>query len=193
LLRQRHFVAFLACACTFIAGHSSYDLCGSLFFRDLGASGDAIGLLWVTGVSGEIALFFLAAPLARRVRPERLLVLAYACGALRWLLTSLLPGFEHAFWVQPLHGVSFGVTWLASLAYVRRVAGPRLAGGAQGLFMAAQAAGGALGMLGWGPLYERSGGRTVFALAAGLSLLAALLALAALRGAPSERRADGRV
>ena len=47
--------------------------------------------------------------------------------------------------------------------------------------MAAHAVGGVLGMLGWGPLYARSGGEAVFLGAASLSGLAAVLALAMLR------------
>jgi PPP family 3-phenylpropionic acid transporter len=181
LLSDRRMLVFLACASLFMAGHTSYDLCGSLFFRDLGASGDTIGLLWSTGVIAEIAILVLAGPLVERIAPHRLLAIAYCAGALRWLLTSRLPGPLWAFPVQALHGVTFGLTWLASLAYVRRAATAQLAGSAQGLFMAAQATGGVLGMLAWGPLYERHGGRIVFTIAGCLAAGAAITALALLR------------
>jgi len=180
LLGKRSFVVFLVCSAIFSASHSSYDLCSSLFFRDLGASAQTIGLLWASGVAAEVALLAAAGSALRALRPELLLVLAYGGGALRWLLTSLLPSTDFAFMVQPLHGVSFGLVWLSSLEYVRRSSEPATLGSAQGSFMAANALGGVLGMLAWGPLYVTYGGSKVFALATVLSLCAAALAYAAL-------------
>lgn len=180
LLSQRGFVVFLACSTTFAASHASYDLCGSLFFRDLGASGQTIGLLWVCSVLAEIVLLAGAGSTLRGVRPELLLAVAYAGGGLRWVLMSLLPSTYLAFPVQPLHAISFGLVWLSSLEYVRRSSEPHTLGGAQGLFMAANAVGGVLGMLTWGPLYAAHGGVVVFRVASLLSMLAAALAYGSL-------------
>jgi len=82
--------------------------------------------------------------------------------------------------LQPLHAISFALTWTASLEYVRRSSEPHLFGSAQGAFMAANAVGSVVGMLTWGPLYASAGGATVFRVAAALSCGAALLAYAAL-------------
>jgi MFS transporter, PPP family, 3-phenylpropionic acid transporter len=175
LLGQRGFVVFLVCSGASAASHVSYDLCGSLFFRDLGASGKTIGLLWTSGVVAEIALLGTASRW-RVLRPELLLVVAYGGGALRWFLTSQLASTDLAFLVQPLHALSFGLVWLSSLDYVRRSSEPRALGSAQGLFMAANACGGVIGMLIWGPLYASHGGASVFLLATSGSLGAAALA-----------------
>jgi PPP family 3-phenylpropionic acid transporter len=180
LLGRRRFVVFLICSATFAASHSSYDLCGSLFFRDLGASGNTLGLLYATGLLAEIGLMAWASAGLRRVSPELLLVCAYAGGALRWLLMSLLSSTAFAFLLQPLHAISFGLVWLSSLEYVRRSSEPQTLGGAQGAFMAANAVGGVLGMLLWGPLYASQGGPLVFLIAAALSIGAAALAYGAL-------------
>lgn len=178
-LGQRRFVVFLAGALLSAASHSSYDLCGSLLFRDLGASEDTIGLLYGAAVLAEIALLAGAGPLFRRLRPELVLGAAYAGAALRWVCLSLLASTSLAFVLQPLHAVSFGLMWMGSLEYVRRAVLPEVLGRAQGAFMAANAAGGVLGMLSWGPLYASRGGPFVFRSAALLSLgAAALMALA---------------
>jgi PPP family 3-phenylpropionic acid transporter len=174
LLGQRRFVLFLGCLTLFGVSHSSYDLCGSLWFRDLGASRDMLGWLWATGVLAEIVLFAKAAPYVSKFGGERLLVLSFALAALRWLVTALLPGPAYAFWVQPLHAASFGLAWLGSLEFAQRWAAPHALGSAQGLLMAASAAGSACGMLVWGPLYAAYGGSGVFLVAAALSVLAAL-------------------
>jgi PPP family 3-phenylpropionic acid transporter len=178
LLGQPSFPAFLVGSALAAASHSSYDLCGSLFFRDLGASDDTIGLLYGTAVLAEIVLLAAAGPLWSRLRPELVLGVAYAGAALRWTCLSLLTSTSLAFLLQPLHAVSFGLMWMASLEYVRRVSAPEALGSAQGAFMAANASGGVLGMLSWGTLYASHGGPFVFRVAALLSLAAAgLMAL----------------
>jgi MFS transporter, PPP family, 3-phenylpropionic acid transporter len=191
LLGRPSFVVFLICSATFAASHSSYDLCGSLFFRDLGASGNTLGLLYATGVVAEIGLMAWGSASLRRVSPELLLACSYAGGALRWLLMSLLGSTELAFLLQPMHAISFGLVWLSSLEYVRRSSEPHTLGGAQGAFMAANALGGVLGLLIWGPLYASRGGALVFLFAAGLSVCAAALAYGALYRHARARTARG--
>jgi PPP family 3-phenylpropionic acid transporter len=121
-----------------------------------------------------------AAPLLARTPPARLLAFAYLGGALRWLCLALLPRAALGFLFQPLHAVSFGLVWLASLELVRRSSEPAALGSGQGLFMAANATGSVFGMLVWGPLYAAQGGRVIYAAATGLALGAAALCYALL-------------
>ncbi|MEY4547512.1 MAG: hypothetical protein RL685_3707 [Pseudomonadota bacterium] len=176
LARQPRMLLLLLGSSLFSFSHASYDLCGSLAFRDLGASTDIIGLLWATGVVAEILLLARATRLLQAARPEYLLVVAYAIGALRWLGMSVLPSAELGFLLQPLHGISFGLVWISSLEVVRRASGPGALGGAQGAFMAANSAGGTLGILVFGPLYAASGAAGVYQLAALVACGAAVLA-----------------
>lgn len=166
MVRQPRMLLLLLGASLFSFSHASYDLCGSLAFRDLGASGHIIGLLWATGVVAEILLLARATRLLRAARAERLLVASYAVGALRWLGMSVLPSAELGFLLQPLHGISFGLVWISSLEVLRRASGPSALGGAQGVFMAANSAGGTLGILVFGPLYAARGAAGVYQLAA---------------------------
>lgn len=180
----RAFLPFALCSALSAASTSSYDLCGALLFRDLGASGERIGLLYGTAVLAEVVLLATAGPLLARVGPERMLVISYATTALRWLGTACLSSSLVAFTLQPLHAFSFALTWISSLEYVRRASGPHSLGGAQGGFMAATAVGGVLGMLSWGPLYASHGAGVVFMSASVLAMAAALVAFATLvRGA----------
>ena len=176
LVRQPRVALLLCGSSLFAMSHASYDLCGSLAFRDLGASGDTIGQLWATGVLAEILVLAAASRLFQSGRPERLLVLSYGVGALRWLAMSALPNTELAFLLQPLHGISFGLVWLSSLEVLRRVAEPSALGGAQGALMAANSIGGTLGILVFGPLYAARGAASVFHLATLLAGAALLLA-----------------
>jgi hypothetical protein len=88
---------------------------------------------------------------------------------------AFLPSAGFAFWLQPLHGFSFGLVWLSSLEVLKRAAGLHALGGAQGLLMAANAAGGTLGIMVFGPLYAARGGGSVFLVAGVLAFVAALL------------------
>jgi MFS transporter, PPP family, 3-phenylpropionic acid transporter len=180
MVRQPRMLLLLLGSSLFSFSHASYDLCGSLAFRDLGASSDIIGLLWATGVVAEILLLARATRLLQAARPEHLLVASYGIGALRWLGMSLLPSAELGFLLQPLHGISFGLVWISSLEVLRRASGPGALGGAQGAFMAANSAGGTLGILVFGPLYAASGAAGVYQLAALLACGAALLMALAL-------------
>jgi hypothetical protein len=89
---------------------------------------------------------------------------------------SVLPSAELGFLLQPLHGISFGLVWISSLEVLRRASGPAALGGAQGVFMAANSAGGTLGLLVFGPLYAARGASGVYQLAALAACGAVLLA-----------------
>lgn len=180
LFRQPRVALLLCGSSVFAMSHASYDLCGSLAFRDLGAGGDAIGQLWAVGVVAEILVLALASRLFQSARPEQLLVLSYGVGALRWLAMSALSRVELGFLIQPLHGISFGLVWISSLEVLRRNAEPGALGGAQGALMATNSIGGTLGILVFGPLYAARGAGSVFQLATLLACGAVLLAAVAL-------------
>lgn len=179
-LKNPRFLVFLLITALFQIANISYQLCGTLFFRDLGASGTQTGLLWGVGVVAEVGVMLGAKGLMERYRPETLLTAAMLTGVLRWGVTSVLTSPGPAFVTQALHGITFGLTLLCSLAFVKQVAPTRHLGKYQGLFMMAQSIGGVLGTLLWGPIYAGSGGGRVFGTAAALCLLSATVAYAGL-------------
>lgn len=157
--------------------HSSYDLCFTLHLRDLGASNALVGVSWAIGVSSEVALMAGATLVFRRFTPPWLLVIAFSGAALRWTLIASVASIPALLALQPLHGLSFALMWLASLAYVKESAPRSALATAQGLFSASVAAGSVIGMPLWGALYRRSGGSFTFGLAAFASAAAAGVAL----------------
>ena len=68
-LPGRTFLPFACCTALSAASASSYDLSGPLLFRDLGASGNTIGLLYGTAVLAEVGLLATAGPLLSRLGP----------------------------------------------------------------------------------------------------------------------------
>lgn len=157
--------------------HSSYDLCFTLHLRDLGASNALVGVSWAIGVFSEVALMAGATWIFRRFTPPWLLATAFCGAAVRWTLIASVSSIPALLALQPLHGLSFALMWLASLAYVKESAPSDALATAQGLFSAAVAAGSVLGMPLWGALYRGSGGSVTFGVAAFASAAAAGVAL----------------
>jgi PPP family 3-phenylpropionic acid transporter len=177
LLRSPSFVVFLAISFLAYAAHSSYDLCFSLHLRDLGAADRTTGLCWAAGTFFEVVLLRFGDRICARFSPPRLLVFALAGAAGRWTIFTLVRSVPVLLALSPLHAVSFATWWLASVAHVKARAPAHALAAAQGLFAASMGAGTVLGMLVWGPLYRRAGGEAVFAVAAAVSLSAAILAV----------------
>lgn len=169
---------FLAGAFLAQAGHVCYDMRLSSYLRDRGASQPFTSLTWSLGVLAEIVVMASFTAIAERARPPVLIAFAYAAASLRWLLMAVLPGTLPILLMTPLHALSFGVVWVASLAFVKERAPGYMLGTAQGLFQAVVGAGSVCGMLVWGPLYEKRGGEVTFATAAIVSACAFAMAVA---------------
>jgi PPP family 3-phenylpropionic acid transporter len=178
LLRAPDFRLFLLTSFLSQVAHSAYDLGYTLHLRDLGVSGGAIGAAWAIGVVAEIVLMVWAAPLFGRTPAPALLVLGVAGASLRWGLIALVRSEVLLFALQPLHALSFGVVWLASVSYSKDRAAPEILATSQGLFVAATGVGSIVGIFAWGPLYQQAGGRTMFGMASAFAAAATLSALA---------------
>ncbi|MCA9639239.1 MAG: MFS transporter [Myxococcales bacterium] len=177
LLSARRFRLFLLVTFFWFASHSGYDLVIGRHLRDLGGTGSHVGIAWGIGVTAEIVLMAFSAPLFRRYSAGALFSVALFGTMLRWLLLAAAPSLGLALVLQPLHAISFGLTWLSALAVIQEQAPQSARATAQGAFSTASALGGSSGALLWGTLYEAQGGRAVFLVAAGIALLGALTTL----------------
>jgi len=176
LLSAPDFTLFLAVSALSQLAHASYDLCFTLHLHDLGAPGPAAGVLWAAGVGFEVALMVFAERIVTRFSAPPLLAFAVAGAAARWALLASVRSLPVLLALQPLHALSFGLWWVASVSYIKGRAPGHALATAQGLFSAAVAAGAVAGNLAWGGLYRRAGGGVVFAAASAIALGAAVLA-----------------
>jgi PPP family 3-phenylpropionic acid transporter len=174
LVRQRSFQFFLASAFFGQASHSAYDLCSGLLFQDLGG-GSLVGTGWGIGVAAEITMLAGSAYFLARYRALHLRTFALAVTAVRWLLMGSISSVPVLLVLQLLHAITFAMMWFSSIALVKDLSSPRTLGTAQGLFIAASAVGGVLGMLIWGPLYRAGGAGPVFVCAALIALISCLI------------------
>jgi MFS transporter, PPP family, 3-phenylpropionic acid transporter len=176
LLAAPSFALFLVVSTLAQMTHAGYDLCFSLHLRDLGVLDARIGVAWGIGVVSEVVLMAFAERLCARFSAPRLLAFALLGAAARWALLASLRSLPVLLALQPLHALSFGLWWVASVAFVKERAPAQALATAQGLFSAAIAVGSVAGMLVWGAVYRRAGGAAVFGAAGAIALAGALLA-----------------
>jgi MFS transporter, PPP family, 3-phenylpropionic acid transporter len=189
-LGERDFRWFLAAVFLGQCGHVAYDVGFSLHLADLGVPRAWIGVAWALGTGAEVVLMAWSGPMLRRFAASTLLAVALAGAALRWGLLAAVRSPPWLFVLQPLHAVSFGLTWLAAVTYASRRFPARLLGTAQGLFATAMGLGSAAGMVLWSGVYQRSGGAFMFAGAACFAVCASALAVALDRRVRAPVRSD---
>ncbi|MHA7777664.1 MFS transporter [Roseibium sp. M-1] len=136
------------------ASHSAFYGFGTLYWQAMKVPDFAIGLLWATGVSAEIALFTIAGKLAQRFDPPLFLLVAGAAATVRWLLFPFADSIPAMAALQTLHGLSFGAAHLGAVAILARIVPSRWAGTGQGLLATSVGIQMAIGLSLSGALYE---------------------------------------
>lgn len=160
------------------ASHTLLYNFGSIHWRAAGYGETTIGWLWAEGVIAEILLFMFSAKLIRRMPLVRLLVIAGCLAVIRWVLNGLTSSLPLLILTQALHAASFGLTFLATLHYLRETTPPELQASAQGFYAAIGFAplSGLISLIsGW--LYGAAAGQAFFAMA-GMAALGTALAFA---------------
>ena len=110
--------------------------------------------------------------LLARVPAARVFAFALAAAAVRWLLLAIVRAPVGILLLQPLHGITFGLFYVAGVVIIRERAPRAAATAAQGLFSAAYALGGVIGMPVSGQIFMRAGAPALYATAAGIAALA---------------------
>jgi PPP family 3-phenylpropionic acid transporter len=155
LWRDVKFLAVIVGASLIQASHSTFYIFSALQWRDQGLPGSAVAALWALGVIAEIVLFAFSGRL--KLSPISYILIGAAGAALRWGAMSVDPPVFVLPFLQLLHALSFGFTYLGALNYVAGRAAAGQAATAQGhLNVVASAAGGLAAALS-GVLYSDFG------------------------------------
>jgi PPP family 3-phenylpropionic acid transporter len=170
----------LACGFCMTAAHGTLYVFFTLYLERLGYRATTIGVLWTLSVVAEIFVFLFLPQLFRRFSLSAILVASFACAVLRFLL---LGWFADTLWVvamaQLMHAATFGAFHAAAVAAVHRVFPEAAQARGQTLFSSlAYGAGGAVGALAAGGLWELGGPGLAFS----VSALAGLVGLHLARG-----------
>ena len=173
-------VAVIASAALTQASHALIYAFGSLHWRESGASGGFIGLVWAIGVAAEILLFAVASRLAAQRRAPLFLTLGAGFAAARWMLMALDPAGLPLMALATLHAGSFGATHLGSLFLMARLAPAEARARAQGWLSAATGLALMAATAASGPLWRSLGPHAYWIMAA-MAVAAMALAMWAAR------------
>jgi PPP family 3-phenylpropionic acid transporter len=176
LLARRDLWLFFAATVLTQAGGAAYDSCFSLHLARLGYSGRTTGLAFAVGVLAEIVLLAHSQRILNRVGAERLFTASIATAGVRWFLLAHAGTRATLLALQPLHGVTFSLYYVAGVTIVRDRSGAAVPTAAQGLFAAAVGMGSVVGMSFAGALFQQGGGVRLYETAALLALGGAALA-----------------
>lgn len=174
ILRKKEVVALLLATFLLQTSHGPYYAFYSIYLEEAGyASGD-IGQLWALGVIAEIVLFVFMHHLLPRYGARNLLLLAFALTTLRWVLLALfVSSMIVVILVQTLHAASFGIVHAVAIHLIHRFFRGKHQGKGQALYSSLSfGAGGAVGSLYSGYIWDGLGPVWVYLIAAAFSALA---------------------
>lgn len=180
----RREVLFLLAVCFLLqASHGPYYTFYTIYLEDYGYSRKVIGQLWALGVVAEIGLFLVMHRLLPWFGSRGLLLSALALTTVRWVLIG---GFPNSVFVlllaQMLHAASFGIVHAVAIHLIHRFFAGRHQGKGQALYSSTSfGAGGAVGSLYAGHLWSTAGPGVAYAVGAGFSALAFVLAWRGIR------------
>jgi PPP family 3-phenylpropionic acid transporter len=183
VLLRREVFAFLAVCFLMQASHGPYYTFYSIYLEANGYGRIWIGQLWAWGVVAEVLVFLVMHRLLLGWGPRPVLIVSLALAALRWLLIGWLVQQPLALGLaQILHAASFATYHAAAMYLVHQFFVGRHQGRGQALYSSLSfGAGGAVGGLYSGYLWDSAGAPLTYSVGAGLSLVALLLAWALIR------------
>lgn len=113
------------------ASHFGLNAFGALFWVEDGISGTWIGVFWLIAGASEVLTMAVFPQVSRFFSARGFLILAGACVILRWTVLSLSPPVAIIVLTQLLHGITFGLSYLAAVSFIARWSDDRLAAQAQ--------------------------------------------------------------
>ena len=176
MLQPRVLVLFGACFLMSVA-HGPYYTFFSIYLVEHGYAKSAVGGLWALGVICEIGVFFLMPWLVRRFGYTRILLGSFACAILRFLLIGWCVDLLLLLLVaQVLPAATFGAYHAASVGLVHEFFQGRHQSKGQAMFGSlTYGAGGVLGGLASGPIWQHYGASVLYSCSAGMALAGMLL------------------
>lgn len=175
-------ILFLLSAFLLATSFSAVNSFFSIYMDWIEAGESLIGLAWSAGAWMEIPMMLLTGVLIKKFGSTKVLSASFMLFALRWLLYSYIRQPEIALAVQLLHGVSFSLYMVASVAFVSQKAPIGLGATAQALLnMATWGLGSIVGSLAGGYTYEQYGLPVMFRVLFGFAIAGLLLFLVSSR------------
>lgn len=177
VLARREVKALLLSCFLVQVSHGPYYTFFSIYLEESGYASVLIGQLWALGVIAEIVMFLFMYRLLPRLGSRNLLLVAFVLTTLRWMLLALfVDSLFMLVFIQLLHAASFGIVHAVAIHLIHRFFTGQHQGKGQALYSSLSfGAGGAVGSLYSGFIWESLGPVWVFMIAALFSLMALLV------------------
>lgn len=183
ILKKPYVVAFFIACFLIQLSHGSYYTFFSIYLEQAGYSKTVVGLLWGLGVVAEVLVFAFMRSFMQRFGIYGMLVISMVLTSLRWVLIAYcVDSVPILLFAQLLHAASFGIFHAASIVIVHQIFKGRLQGRGQALYSSMSfGAGGAVGALLSGYLWEAWGGEFTYLVSAGIAGLGVLVVVLGMR------------
>jgi len=175
LLKRREVLYVLIFMALVNTTNKANDAFMGILIRSIGGTEAEVGWAWTTGPLSEIPVFALFGLLLARYNEVVLLALAAGIYALRWFLFAVTGDPDLIIVIQLLHGLSFGLFYMAGVSFIGKIVPPGLRASGQGLL--ATFGGGLAGIAGsllGGFLMDHFGPQFLYAASAGLVVVAVM-------------------
>ncbi len=178
VLKMPAVIAFFVVCFLLQAGHGPYYAFYSIYMESVGYSKTAIGQFWALGVIAEVIVFLFMHRLLKRFGARQVLLASLGLAVIRWILIGNFPNsLVIILFAQTLHAATFGTFHAAAIHLIHHYFTGSHQGRGQALYSSLSfGAGGAMGTLASGFLWESSGPNVAFGISATLSLIALVVA-----------------
>ena len=183
LVMQPQVLALFGACFLMAVAHGPYYTFYSIYLVEHGYAKSAVGWLWALGVICEIAVFFAMPWLLRRFSLPQILMVSFASAVLRFLIIGwCADSLALMLFAQVLHAATFGAFHAAGVALIHHFFQGRHQSKGQALFgSVTYGAGGMLGGLASGPIWQHWGASVLFSMSAAAAFLGLLIMLWRLR------------
>ena len=181
-LQPQVMALFGACFLMAVA-HGPYYTFYSIYLVEHGYAKIEVGGLWALGVACEIAVFFAMPWLMRRYTLPQILMVSFFCAVLRFALIGwYVDNLILLLLAQMLHAMTFGAFHAAAVALIHHFFQGRHQSKGQALFGSiTYGAGGMVGGLLSGPLWQHAGPSMMYTFSAAAGLMGLVILLWKLR------------
>jgi len=177
ILVEPPILALLAANAFHYVAHGAYDAFFSLHLHRIGFSDRFVGAAWMVGIAVEVCVMLLARAVLEHRSGAGVLALCSAVAALRWILLSSLTSAIPILLTQTLHGITFGLWYLALVRTIQQRAPDQLRTSLQAIAFAFVGLGMVVGYLAGGLLLGRFGGPALFQMGSVCAAIASVLYL----------------
>ncbi len=175
LLKNKQLLLFLTLITFISLTHRTNDNFIGLHISHLGGDASLIGWAWFIAVITEAIVFALSSLWFRRFNELTFIIIAGFFYVLRFIVIAQATDPIHVLYIQPLHGICFGLFYTAAFQYITKIVPEELQGTGHLLFVSVSfGVSGIVGSSIGGMIMEATSGSALFAALAGSALLGSI-------------------